>query len=93
MVWLAVALLSLGLLAYSIPSEFVRLRTPCTNTVSCDWLVRLSTDDAQELRQLGLSVNYFVSGDPARFSSGLNDRRQRLCLSSGMPVSVVETRP
>jgi hypothetical protein len=61
MVWVAVALLSVGVLAYSIPSEFVRLRTPCTDTVSCNWLVRLSAENAQELRELGLSVNYFAA--------------------------------
>src|SRR5215210_6599864 len=59
--WVAVALLSLGVLVYSIPSEVVRLRTPCTDTISCNWLVRLSADDAQELRELGLSVNLFAT--------------------------------
>jgi hypothetical protein len=61
MVWLAVALLSVGVLVHSIPSEFVRLRTACTDTVSCNWLVRLSAENAQQLRELGLSVNFFAA--------------------------------
>jgi hypothetical protein len=61
MLWVAVAFLSLGVLVYSIPAEFVRLRTPCTDTVSCNWLVRLSAENAQEPRELGLSVNFFAA--------------------------------
>jgi hypothetical protein len=61
MVWVAVALLNVGVLAHSVPSEFVRLRTACTDTVSCNWLVRLSAENAQELRELGFSVNFFAA--------------------------------
>ena len=34
-----------------------------------------------------------ISGRPAFLSSGLNERRQRLCLFSGVPTSVVRTSP
>src|SRR5919199_1157294 len=63
--WGSVALLTVGLLVYIIPSEFARLQSPCSSAVSCNWLLRLTAEDARELGKLGLSVDsfaaYFVS--------------------------------
>jgi hypothetical protein len=61
LVWVAVALLTVGVFVFSIPSEFARLHTPCTNTVSCSWLVRLTAENVRELREVGLSVNFFAA--------------------------------
>jgi hypothetical protein len=60
-VWVAVALLTVGVFALSIPSEFARLQSPCTDTVSCSWLLRLTAENARELRELGVSVNIFAA--------------------------------
>ena len=60
-VWVAVALLTVGVFILSIPSEFARLRSPCTDTVSCSWLIRLTAENARELRSLGLSVDFFAA--------------------------------
>jgi hypothetical protein len=60
-VWVAVALLTVGVFALSIPSEFARLQSPCTDTVSCSWLLRLTAENARELRELGVSVNFFAA--------------------------------
>jgi hypothetical protein len=61
LVWVTMALLTLGVFVFSIPSEFARLQSPCTDTVSCSWLVRLTPPNVQELRQLGLSVEFFAA--------------------------------
>lgn len=60
-VWVAVALLTVGVFVLSIPSEFARLQSPCTDTVSCSWLLRLTAENARELRELGVSVNFFAA--------------------------------
>ena len=60
-VWVAVALLTVGVFISSIPSEFARLQSPCTDTVSCSWLLRLTAENARELRELGVSVNFFAA--------------------------------
>jgi hypothetical protein len=60
-VWVAVALLTVGVFVSSIPSEFARLQSPCTDTVSCSWLLRLTPENARELRELGVSVNFFAA--------------------------------
>jgi hypothetical protein len=60
-VWVAVALLTVGVFVLSIPSEFARLQSPCTDTVSCSWLLRLTAENARELRELGVSVNIFAA--------------------------------
>ena len=60
-VWVTVALLTVSVFVLSIPSEFARLRSPCTDTVSCSWLIRLTAENALELRSLGLSVDFFAA--------------------------------
>jgi hypothetical protein len=63
--WVAVALLTVGVFVSGIPSEFARLRTPCSGTVGCVWAPRLTAHNARELEELGLSVDlvaaYFVA--------------------------------
>jgi hypothetical protein len=59
-VWVAVALLTWGVFVFVIPSEFARLHSPCTSKVSCNWLLRLTAEDARELGQLGFSVTFFA---------------------------------
>jgi hypothetical protein len=61
LVWVTMALLTLGVFVFSIPSEFARFQSPCTDTVSCSWLVRLTPPNVQELRELGLSVEFFAA--------------------------------
>jgi hypothetical protein len=61
LVWVTMALLTLGVFVFSFPSEFARLQSPCTDTVSCSWLVRLTPPNVLELRQLGLSVEFFAA--------------------------------
>ena len=60
-VWVMVALLTVGVFVLSIPSEFARLQSPCTDTVSCSWLIRLTAENARELSDLGLSVDLFAA--------------------------------
>jgi hypothetical protein len=60
-VWVTVALLTVGVFVLSIPSEFARLRSPCTDAVSCSWLIRLTVENARELKNLGLSVDFFAA--------------------------------
>src|SRR5215207_10741997 len=60
-VWMAVALLTVGVFVLSIPSEFARLQSPCTDTVSCSWLIRLTSENVRELSDLGLSVDFFAA--------------------------------
>jgi hypothetical protein len=59
--WVAVAVLTAGVFISGIPGEFARLRTPCTDAISCVWFPRLTTDNARELGELGLSVNFFAT--------------------------------
>jgi hypothetical protein len=63
--WIAVALLTVGVFVSGIPSEFERLRTPCSGTIGCVWTPRLTAHNARELGELGLSVDlvaaYFVA--------------------------------
>jgi hypothetical protein len=59
--WASVALLTVGLFVYSIPSEFARLQSPCSGVVSCNWLIRLTAGDVRELGKLGLSVDFFAA--------------------------------
>jgi hypothetical protein len=56
-----VALLTLGVFVYGIPSEFARLRTPCSGTIGCVWTPRLTAYNARELGELGLSVDLFAA--------------------------------
>jgi hypothetical protein len=60
-VWVTVALVTMGVFILSIPSEFARLQSPCTDTVSCSWLIRLTAENARELSDLGLSVAFFAT--------------------------------
>jgi hypothetical protein len=60
-VWVTVALLTVSVFVLSIPSEFARLRSPCTDTVSCSWLIRLTAENARDLSNLGLSVDFFAA--------------------------------
>ena len=63
--WVAVALFTMGVFVSGLPSEFARLRTPCSGTVGCEWAPRLTAKNARELGELGLSVDlvaaYFVA--------------------------------
>jgi hypothetical protein len=59
--WMAVALLTVGLLVFIIPGEFARLQSPCSSAVSCNWLIRLTAENARALGKLGLSVNFFAA--------------------------------
>jgi uncharacterized membrane protein YkvA (DUF1232 family) len=59
--WLSVAILTVCVFVSGLPSEFVRLRTPCADAVSCAWVPRLTAHDARELGGLGLSVDLFAS--------------------------------
>jgi hypothetical protein len=60
-VWVAAALLTVGVFAYIIPSEFARLQSPCTSTVSCNWILRLTAENARELEKLGFSADFFAA--------------------------------
>ena len=59
--WVAVALLTLGVFVSGIPSEFARLRTPCSGTIGCVWTPRLTAHNTRELGELGLSVDLFAA--------------------------------
>jgi hypothetical protein len=59
--WVAVALFTVGVFVSGIPSEFARLRTPCSGTVGCGWAPRLTAENARELGELGLSVDLFAA--------------------------------
>jgi hypothetical protein len=59
--WVAVAVLTAGVFISGIPGEFARLRTPCTDAISCVWFPRLTTQNAHELGELGLSVDFFAT--------------------------------
>ena len=57
-VWVGVAALTAGVFVSGIPGEFARLQTPCDSAVACAWLPRLT---AENVRQLGLSVDFFAT--------------------------------
>ena len=59
--WVSVAVLTMGVFISGLPSEFMRLRTPCTNAVSCVWVPRLTAQNARELGEMGLSVDFFAA--------------------------------
>jgi hypothetical protein len=59
--WVTVALLTVAVFVLSIPSEFARLQSPCTDTVSCGWLIRLTPSHVRELAELGLPVDFFAA--------------------------------
>jgi hypothetical protein len=60
-VWVTIAVLTMGVSLSSIPSEFERLQSPCTDTVSCSWFLRLTAENARELGETGLSVTFFAA--------------------------------
>ena len=59
--WVTVALLTVAVFILSIPSEFARLQSPCTDTVSCGWLIRLTPSHVRELGVLGFPVDFFAA--------------------------------
>jgi hypothetical protein len=59
--WVVVALLYVGVFITGIPSEFARLHTPCTDTVSCSLIPHFTGQKAQELKVLGLSAEFFAA--------------------------------
>src|SRR5215203_6212972 len=61
LVWVVVALLYVGVFVFGIPSEFARLNTLCTGTVSCNLMPHLTAQKAQELKELTLSLNLFAA--------------------------------
>jgi signal transduction histidine kinase len=61
MAWVVVALLYVGVFISGIPSEFARLKTPCTSTVSCSLIPHLTEQKVQELKELGLSPEFFAA--------------------------------
>jgi hypothetical protein len=58
--WVVVALLYVGVFISGIPSEFARLQTPCTDAVSCSLIPHLTVQKVQELKELGLSAEFFA---------------------------------
>src|SRR3712207_7265026 len=60
-VWVTIAVLTMGVSLSSIPSEFERLQSPCTDMVSCSWFLRLTAENARELGEMGLSVTFFAA--------------------------------
>ena len=59
--WVVVALLYVGVFISGIPSEFARLQTPCTDAVSCNLIPHLTVQKVQELKNLGLSAEFFAA--------------------------------
>ncbi len=59
--WIAVAVLTVGVFISGLPSEFARLRTPCADALSCVWFPRLTAENARELGELGISVDFFAA--------------------------------
>jgi hypothetical protein len=59
--WVVVALLYVGVFISGIPSEFARLKTPCTDTVSCSLIPHLTVQKVQELKEVGLSAEFFAA--------------------------------
>jgi hypothetical protein len=59
--WVVVALLYVGVFISGIPSEFVRLQSPCTDAVSCSLIPHLTVQKVQELKEVGLSAEFFAT--------------------------------
>jgi hypothetical protein len=59
--WVAVAILTAVVFVSGLPSEFARLRAPCTEATSCAWVPRLTAPDARQLAELGISVDLFAA--------------------------------
>jgi hypothetical protein len=59
--WVVVALLYVGVFISGIPSEFARLQIPCTDAVSCSLIPHLTVQKVQELKELGLSAEFFAA--------------------------------
>src|ERR671921_655594 len=59
--WVVVALLYVGVFITGIPSEFARLQTPCTDTVSCSLIPHFTGQKVHELKELGLSAEFFAT--------------------------------
>ncbi len=59
--WVVVALLYVGVFISGIPSEFARLQSPCTDTISCSFIPHLTAHKARELKELGLSAEVFAA--------------------------------
>jgi hypothetical protein len=59
--WVVVALLYVGVFTSGIPSELARLKTPCTDTVSCSLIPHLTDQKVHELKELGLSADFFAA--------------------------------
>ena len=60
-VWVAVAVLTAAVFLSGLPSEFARLRTPCSEATACAWVPRLTAANAQQLGELGISVDLFAA--------------------------------
>jgi hypothetical protein len=60
-VWAGVALLTAGVFVSGMPGEFARLQTPCNGEVACAWLPRLTAENARQLGELGLSIDFFAA--------------------------------
>jgi hypothetical protein len=60
-VWVAVAVLTAGVFISGLPSEFARLQAPCTTATACAWVPRLTAENAQQLGELGISVDFFAA--------------------------------
>jgi hypothetical protein len=60
MAWVAIAALTAGVFVWGMPSEFARLQTPCDSAVSCAWLPRLTTENARQMGEMGLSADFFA---------------------------------
>src|ERR687893_211571 len=61
MAWVVAALLYVGVFISGIPSEFARLKSPCTDAVSCSLIPHLTVQKVQELKELGLSAEVFAT--------------------------------
>lgn len=57
--WAVMFVLALGLFIVRIPFNFANARIICT-TASCAGGVRLTPDNVQEMRQLGLSIDFYA---------------------------------
>ncbi len=61
-VWVAVAVLTLGLVVASIPPLFVTLQTLCTGTATaCNPTLQLAPGDVRRLQELGLSLDFYAT--------------------------------
>ena len=59
--WVVVALLYVGVFISGIPSEFARLKSPCTDAISCSLIPHLTVHKLQELKELSLSGEVFAA--------------------------------